>query len=385
MGLQSSRIVARKDEATPSRPIITGIGTAWPSLLIGPDSLRDYALKWYSGEQQWVQDLLRINEQTGIETRAVLDLWNDPQWHKEQPPTAEDVDKAFRVYGTKLASEAARKALEESGIRPDEITHMVAVTATNAGSPGYDQIVAREIGLSPLAERLLLSGVGCAGGLAALRVATDLATAASHRNQKAKILIVACELCSIQVRAELHTASQTQHVGIGPALFGDGAAALILCNSQAGGEKSRPLYAVTDRRSRIAPDTHKEMAYQTNSLGFLLQLSKKVPALAASSVPSVFRDLTMANSMSQAPDDYDWALHPGGLAIIKGVQKAMDIPDHALRASNEIYKTRGNSSSVAVLAVLDKLRGMGAGSKNIVACSFGPGLMTEMALLERLA
>ena len=332
-----------------------------------------------------MKDLLRINEQTGISTRPVLDLWNNWHWQQEQPPPAEHVDHVYRQYGTKLSIDAARKALDESNLNAQSITHMVAVTATNAGSPGFDLIVARELGIPESAERALLAGVGCAGGLAALRVARAFIHAASHRGENARVLVIACELCSIQVRAELHAASQTQSVGIGPTLFGDGAAAMVVCNSSANEEKRCGIYSLVDCRTSIAPDTHMEMSYKVNSFGFLLGLSRKVPLLAAASVPPLFAEMTRSNSMAAASaHKFDWALHPGGLSVIKAVQKAMGLTDHALRASYKIYKTRGNTSSVAVLAVLDELRRNGEGSRNVIACSFGPGLTTEMALLERL-
>ena len=79
----------------------------------------------------------------------------------------------------------------------------------------------------------------------------------------------------------------------------------------------------------------------------------------------------------------DWALHPGGQAIMDGIKDTMGLTEHQLRASREIYRTNGNSSSPTVLIVLDKLRSMGRGSDHVVATSFGPGLSTEMALLKR--
>jgi type III polyketide synthase len=80
--------------------------------------------------------------------------------------------------------------------------------------------------------------------------------------------------------------------------------------------------------------------------------------------------------------DFDWALHPGGKAIIDGVAEVLQLSEDQLQATREIYRTRGNSSSASVLIVLDQLR---SGSKrtHIVATSFGPGLAIEMALLRR--
>jgi fungal type III polyketide synthase len=276
---------------------------------------------------------------------------------------------------------AALKALEVS---PTFITHMVSVTATNSGSPGYDQLVARELGIPETAERILLSGIGCAGGLAALRTASQIVMAATYRHLEARVLVVACEISSIQVRSEFHSAAKSKTAGIGPVLFGDGASALVLCNSRALNEKIPKRFLLVDCCTKIIPNTDQEMSYRVTSHGFHLSLSKEVPALVASAVKIPFQHILRAHDMvSIPPDDFDWALHPGGSAIIRGVQIAMGLSDRTLIATNEIYKSRGNVSSVAVLAVLDKLRTMDKGKENVIACSFGPGLTVEMALLKR--
>lgn len=80
--------------------------------------------------------------------------------------------------------------------------------------------------------------------------------------------------------------------------------------------------------------------------------------------------------------DFDWALHPGGRAIIDGVAEILQLSDDQLRASREIYRRCGNSSSATVLIVLDRLRSQSK-KAHVVAASFGPGLAIEMALLRR--
>lgn len=62
----------------------------------------------------------------------------------------------------------------------------------------------------------------------------------------------------------------------------------------------------------------------------------------------------------------------------------MGLTDEQLRATREVYRTRGNMSSASVLFVLDWLRGMGEGKENVVVVGFGPGLITEMVLLRRV-
>jgi type III polyketide synthase len=96
--------------------------------------------------------------------------------------------------------------------------------------------------------------------------------------------------------------------------------------------------------------------------------------------PEYFADM---NAGILEPADFDWALHPGGNAIIEGVGTSMSLSNEHLRATSEIYRTRGNSSSPTVLIVLDMLRKMDKGREHVVAASFGPGLSIEMAMLRR--
>jgi type III polyketide synthase len=80
--------------------------------------------------------------------------------------------------------------------------------------------------------------------------------------------------------------------------------------------------------------------------------------------------------------DFDWALHPGGAAIIDGAKEVLRITEEQLQSSREVYRTRGNSSSPTVLVVLDRIRSVGK-RENVVATSFGPGLVIEMVMLRR--
>ncbi|KAI1184954.1 chalcone synthase B [Nemania serpens] len=364
------------------RLTITGLGSQFPELLVKADELREWAAAIYPSDAPWLQKLLMVNAQTGVETRAVLDCWKDPMFRGPVPPTVEQVHEAFDKYAPPLAAGAARKALHESGIAASAITHMVSVTATNCKCPGYDHLVAKELGISGDAERSLISGSGCAGGLAALRVANSMACASSLRGKPARILVVACELSSINLRAELEAAHKSGKLRIGGALFSDGAAAVVLCNDLALTEKTPRLFTIADWCQNVAIGTYDEVSVTTVSQGFLVYLSRTLPKHAATAVHRPLERLFGKKNLP-SPTQCDWALHAGGAAIIQGVQKSVGIPDHQLRATSAVYRTRGNTASVTVLAVLDKLRTMGPGTKDVVMCSFGPGLTVEMARLIR--
>jgi type III polyketide synthase len=129
-------------------------------------------------------------------------------------------------------------------------------------------------------------------------------------------------------------------------------------------------------------------SHLTDHPGFRTVLTRDVPSLTKAAVKPMFEKLTYEHALATTgpvtrKDDFDWALHPGGEAVIDNVKDTMGLTEHQLRATREIYKTRGNSSSPTVLIVLDKLRSMGRGSDQVIAASFGPGLTIEMAMLRR--
>lgn len=114
-----------------------------------------------------------------------------------------------------------------------------------------------------------------------------------------------------------------------------------------------------------------------------------MPSLAAASVSPAFHDLVNSlprfhkNKLPSKAEDFDWALHPGGLTVITGVQEAMNLTPEHLRSSYEVYVEHGNSSSATIMSVLNNLRSQPAGKENVVACAFGPGIILEMMILKR--
>lgn len=289
--------------------------------------------------------------------------------------------------------------MRESGYAPGDITHIVAATCTNVGCPGFDLLVAQRLGLRAETERTLLHGVGCAGGLSAMRAAASMAQSASMRGRAARVLVITCEICSIFFRHNLQIMAENTEelegpdgVSIVPIIFSDGAASFVLNNELAPGAKEAAVYSLINWETATIPDTTKELDFLAGPLGFRATLTKEVPFVALRAIIPMFERLKpflppdskiATTGKSVEAKDFDWALHPGGIAILEGVQGKMKLHDEQLRASFDVYKNHGNSSSASVLIVLDQLRKMGEGRENVMACSFGPGMTIEMAMLKR--
>ncbi|KIY03542.1 uncharacterized protein Z520_00233 [Fonsecaea multimorphosa CBS 102226] len=365
---------------------IHGIGVEYPPYEIKPDHLATLARRFYPSTPA-LEKVLRINEYTGIDSRSAIGNIDHPIANAPEPPTIAELCDLFLDHGVKLSIEACRKALKQWGGDLSEITHVVATTCTNSANPGYDHYVIKGLGLNPSIEKVLLHGVGCSGGLGALRTAANIALGSSFRRKPARILVFACEISSTLVRSELDSIHKNQEVRIGVTLFSDCASAVVLGNGFSDRYDEEPILELLGWDHKIIEDTEKDLGFDVDPVGWKVVLTQRVPKLAAAAVPAMFEDLV--GSIPELVDlgkfkasEYDWALHPGGSTIITGVERAMNLKPELLRASYEVYITHGNSSSATIFSVMNRLL-EGETTDHIVACAFGPGIAVEMMMLKR--
>lgn len=215
-----------------------------------------------------LKKLLAINRKTGIQTRAAASDYKQDFTMNSEPPTIIDLDEHFRSVGVDLATRACEKALHEAGLVPEDITHTVAVTCTNQGSPGYNLLVHEKLGLRPDVDHTLLHGVGCAGGLSIMRVAAQMALASTARGRPARVLAFACELCTPNVWSELAAAekSSAEDVCVAGALFSDGAAAFVLTNGIGKGRR-KAKFQLMAFDNAVLPHTMSHMSYFVHESG----------------------------------------------------------------------------------------------------------------------
>ncbi|KAI9680708.1 MAG: hypothetical protein M1817_004148 [Caeruleum heppii] len=368
---------------------ILGVGTEYPPYQVGPDALETIAERFYP-QSSSLSKVLTINRFTGIESRSAIGDVNHPLANQPKAPTIAQLCDLFLSEGVRLSVNACRKAIKEWGGDVKDITHVVSTTCTNSANPGYDHYVVKQLGIPQGVEKVLLHGIGCSGGLNALRTGANLACGASFAKKPARVLVLACEISSLLVRSELDSIVENDEVRIGAALFSDCASAVVLSNGIGEADRGKGVYELLGWKHDIIPDTERDLGFDVDPLGWKVVLSPRVPELAANSVAPVFKQLLAdtpgfeSNGKTHTAADFDWALHPGGLTVITGIQETMNVTEEHLRASYDIYMKHGNSSSATILSVMDRLRKMGPGRENVVACAFGPGIAVEMALLRRI-
>ncbi|KAL2047241.1 hypothetical protein N7G274_001260 [Stereocaulon virgatum] len=367
---------------------ILGLGAEYPPFELGPDALETLANRFYPPSIA-LSKVLSINRFTGIDSRSAIGTVDHPLVNQPDAPSIADLNACFRTEGVRLSVNACKKAIAEWGGNVDEITHVVSTTCTNSANPGFDHYVAAELGLHNGVEKILLHGIGCSGGLAAIRAASNLALGSSFRKKPARILVLACEISSLLVRSELDSIDREQKTRIGVCLFSDCASAAVVSNGVGEDEFRSPPYEILGWKHEILEDTDKDLGFDVDPLGWKVVLTPRVPGIASAAVSPAFQSMIKSlpelrkDGKLPIAADFDWALHPGGSTIITGVEQAMNLTQDHLRASYEIYVNYGNSSSATIMAVMDKLRHMEDGREHVVACAFGPGISLEMMVLRR--
>ena len=123
------------------------------------------------------------------------------------------------------------------------------------------------MGLRSGVEKILLHGIGCSGGLAAIRAASNLALGSSFRKKPARILVLACEISSLLVRSELDSIDKEQKTRIGVCLFSDCASAAVLSNGMGEDEVYSPIYEILGWRHEILEDSDQDLGFDVDPLG----------------------------------------------------------------------------------------------------------------------
>ena len=177
-----------------------GIGTAVPTQRLSQEEALEVAHRINSESPDQARLMARIYQKTKVLNRGSVLLGNDVDegvsrkrlsfYGTESPGTAERM-QVFDEHAGWLALEAARQAMNDSGLPASTITHLVTVSCTGFQSPGVDLFLIDKLGLSAAVQRTHVGFMGCHGALNGLRVAHAFA----EMDPSAVVLLCAVELC----------------------------------------------------------------------------------------------------------------------------------------------------------------------------------------------
>ena len=269
---------------------------------------------------------------------------------------------------TALAEQAANAALRDAGRGADEIDLVVFVSSTGIATPSIEARLAGRIGLRADVIRLPIFGFGCAGGVMGLsRAASMLAGGAGKR-----ALVVVLELCTLAFRHDRLTKSNI----VATALFGDGAAALVLETGDAAGAGFARLGAAGEHQW---PDTLNVMGWAVDAQGFDVIFHRDIPRLVSERFAGARADFLSRNGLHEG-DITRPCCHPGGARVIEALEGSFALPAGALDAERAVLRDHGNMSAPTVLFVLDRLRRAGQRG-TLMMTALGPGFTTAFQML----
>jgi predicted naringenin-chalcone synthase len=249
-------------------------------------------------------------------------------------------------------------------ISSGEITHLITVSCTGMSAPGLDLQVMELMELQNTIFRTSVNFMGCYAAIHALK----LADAICKSDNKAKVMIVCTELCTLHFQREATMDNITSGM-----LFADGSAAALVTHDdfRATGLKIESFY------SEIIPKGRKDMAWELSSSGFLMTLSGYIPDLIEEDFEALVNRSLKHSGISRDEINY-WCIHPGGKRILEAVAKSLRIDAPTLHHSYQVLEKFGNMSSPTILFVLKQiLSSSPAAGEKILAAAFGPGLTME--------
>jgi alkylresorcinol/alkylpyrone synthase len=346
---------------------IAAVASAFPKHYYSQEVLVGALQKYFGEKLANPQRLERIYSHMAVEGRYLtLPL----SAYYEIASWGEANDAFIETAGV-LGQESLCRALTRAGLGAGEIDTLIVVSVTGIASPSLDARLINRLGLSPNIKRVPIFGLGCVAGAAGIARAADYVRA--YPGQVAALLAV--ELCSLTIqRDDLSMANL-----ISAALFGDGAAAVLVTGS--GRDAEGPEILAT--RSVFYPQTEHVMGWDISEKGFRIVLSPEVPAMVerhwARDVDDFLGDMDLSRK-----DIGSWILHSGGPKVLEAMAATLNLPDGALDASWECLRRVGNISSVSVLLVLEDVmnqRRPAPGTLSLLG-AMGPGFCSELVLLR---
>ncbi|XP_073027155.1 chalcone synthase [Primulina eburnea] len=367
---------------------ILAIGTATPPNCVDQSTYPDYYFRITDSEhkEDLKEKFKRMCEKSMIRKRY---MYLTEEFLKENPnicaymaPSLDARQDIVVVEVPKLGKEAAQKAIKEWGQPKSKITHVIFCTTSGVDMPGADYQLTKLLGLRSSVKRFMMYQQGCFAGGTVLRMAKDLA----ENNAGARVLVVCSEITAVTFRgpSESHLDSL-----VGQALFGDGAAAVIVGSDPVVGVE-RPLFQLVSAAQTILPDSHGAIDGHLREVGLTFHLLKDVPSLISENIEKSLREAFDPLGISDWNSIF-WIAHPGGPAILDQVEMKLSLNPGKLRSTRHVLSEYGNMSSACVLFILDEMRkastkegqsSTGEGLDWGVLFGFGPGLTVETVVLH---
>ena len=351
----------------PEAARLVAVATAVPEFEIDQRVAETSSRAFFGSRMPNYDRVAGVFEATGIERRYSV---RPVAWFAE-PHGWPDRTAAYVEGASELFERVTTQALAAAGLEASAIDAVVTVSSTGVATPSLEARVLPKMGFRPDVERMPIFGLGCAGGVTGLAIASRLATARLGTT----VLLVTVELCTLAFRADRATKSDV----IATSLFGDGAAAAIVSS-----DADLPALATFGGATEhLWNDTLDIMGWDVDDAGLGVLLSRSLPAFVESRYRASFNDAIGRLNIERARIGRV-VCHPGGTKVLEAIEAALTLPDGALDLERSVMRDYGNMSSPTVLFVLERAIAAGLPPSTMLA-ALGPGFTASFVSLERAA
>ncbi len=334
----------------------------------------------------------------GEETRALYEklLLREPDRERrfitpyEQVVTEKDpVVRAdrFRDVSLRLLEDAARGALAQTNLGPKDIDILLVTCMAGKTLPSLAALVSGRLGFREDVCAVNLGDMGCSAGMTAFDTGLRLLRGEKHA---ARALVLALEPVT-----NLFQSTDDPGGVVGNTLFGEGCAGVVIST-----HREAALYHIgPTQRVLQGDDTSAEaITLRSTQTGPMIQLSKEIPQVAGSAIEKNLKKLVprflplrdklaylLLRRMPQWQTRVDrWALHPGGAAVLRGLEKQLKLSSADLGPSYEVFHKRSNMSSPSVFYALDNIEKLHPRvGERVLMMSFGSGFKVATAVLTK--
>ena len=355
-------------------PAILGVGTALPANVIDQQSLagllRAHWGEKYLESRRWQATFDQIHRSVHVNHRYLA----KPVTEYLALDTFGKANAAWVEEAPKIGVMAAQHALEAAHLRPRDLDHLFFVTGTGIATPSIDARLVNLLDMRQNIRRTPIFGLGCAGGVAGVGRASDVLRAFPDHIA----MVVSVELCTLTFQ---RTDASIANI-IASALFGDGAAAVVIGGAKIADQAPPIAPRVIAARSVFYPDTEQMMGWEVVDAGLKIMLSPAIPDLVRENVGNNVDAMLAEHGLERSAIKH-WIAHPGGNRVLEALAQTLALPADALEASWRMLGAAGNLSSASVLFVLQDLleRSPSAGDFGLMI-AMGPGFCAELALLQ---
>ena len=276
---------------------------------------------------------------------------------------------AYLEGAQQLFVDAATRALAAAGCAASEVDTIVTISSTGIATPSLEARVAGRMGFRADVERVPVFGLGCAGGVSGLAIASRLAAA----RPGSTVLLVAIEICTAAFRMDQLTPANM----VATALFGDGAAACVV----RAGPGEEGLARIEGAGEHLWPDTLDIMGWKVDPTGLGVIFDRSIPPFAEQQVGPAVDGILSRLGIARASVDR-FACHPGGAKVITALETTLRLAQGSLDHEREVLRQYGNMSAPTVLFVLERLVDAGLPQRTVLA-ALGPGFTCSALSLAR--